>query len=767
MVLPALTLCLATIAPPAAGEPRDAIAAVPGPLAPPSPRDARALGVGTLIPDAAGTALDGTVRGWRTGRGDPVTVVALTSVTCPLCRKFGPSLARIEAAYRDRGVRFVFVNVSGTDTAEAMRRQVSDLGLKGLYLDDHDDRIAAALRARTTTEVFVIDAANTLVYRGAVSDQYGANFALESPRHRYLEDALDAALARRAPAVAATNSPGCAIEPPSAAASPKAGTVTYAREISRIIGANCVECHRAEGVGPFALDTYEAVSRRAAMIREVTQDGTMPPWFAAPVRDPAGAHAPSPWSNDRSLSDAEKQAIAAWIEAGKPEGDRADLPLPRAVDPGGWKIETPDAVFQIPEPIAIKADGTMPYQLVVVPTGLQEEKWVRATQIMPTDPSVVHHVLVFALPEQEATDPDRRRRLGADESRGYWAAYVPGNDSAIHPDGFAKRLPARSSLLFQIHYTPNGTATRDQMRIGLAFADMPPTHLVRTAAIASRRLSIPPGADNHRETGQVRIPSDARILAFMPHMHVRGKAYRYEIEPAGGTGRKLLLDIPHYDFNWQLRYELRDPVDAPRGATLHGTAWYDNSSGNPANPDPTREVRWGEQTYEEMMLGYVEYYLVDEDPTKPDELDGAAVPRGGRAGGPGGAFRGRPGGAVFDRLLAQFDADDDGRIRKDEVPDRLHPQFDRLDRSQDGVLTDARAAPCSTSCWPSRHPHAGRQLRPVAHPELAVDRLRDRRHRVRAQAELPRDVRPAEPALEEPRDLQLARRQHDVGGGPQ
>ena len=686
MILPALILCLSSIDPPAglpaAGAPPVATSAAPGPLAPPSPRDARALGVGRLIPDATGTALDGAVRGWRAGRGDSVTVVALTSVTCPLCRKFGPSLARIEAAYGDRGVRFVFVNVSGVDTVEAMRRQASDLGLKGLYLDDSDDRIAAALRARTTTEVFVIDAANTLVYRGAVSDQYGADFALESPRHRYLEDALDAALARRAPAVAATNSPGCAIEPPSAAASPKAGTVTYAREISRIIGTNCVECHRTGGVGPFALDTYESVSRRAAMIREVTQEGSMPPWFAAPVRDATGAHAPSPWSNDRSLSDAEKGAIAAWVEAGKPEGDRADLPLPRTFDAGGWKIGTPDAVFRIPDPIAIKADGTMPYQLVVVPTGLQQDTWVRATQIMPTDPSVVHHVLVFALPEEAAKDPERRRRLGADESRGYWAAYVPGNDAAIYPDGFAKRLPARSSLLFQIHYTPNGTATRDQMRIGLVFADHAPTHLVRTAAVASRRLSIPPGADNHREAGQVRIPADARILAFMPHMHVRGKAYRYELEPAGGGGRTMLLDIPDYDFNWQLRYELRDPIEAPRGTTLHGTAWYDNSAGNPANPDPTKTVRWGPQTYDEMMLGYVEYYLVDEDPTKPDEFDGIATPRRGVAGGPGG----RPGAAVFERLLAQFDADDDGRIQKDEVPDGLHRQFERLDRDRDGVL---------------------------------------------------------------------------------
>jgi thiol-disulfide isomerase/thioredoxin len=592
------------------------------PLAPPSPRDARALGIGTYVQDAAAPDLDGKPRSWRSGRGDSLTVIALTSVRCPLCRKFGPSLARIEDAYADRGVKFVFVNVSGTDTTEEMRKQVADLGVEGIYLDDRDGRIAAALRAATTTEVFVIDSANTLVYRGAVSDQYGVNFTRDAPRRKYLEDALDAALDRRVPDTQATSSPGCAIEPQAVASGAGSGTpaITYARDISRIINANCIECHREGGVGPFRLDSFEAVTRRASMIRAVTQEGTMPPWFAAPMpRSGSGPHS-SPWSNDRSMSQAERDAIATWIAAGKPEGDPTDLPLPRTFSQSEWTIGTPDAIFQLPDPIAIKADGFMPYQSVVVPTGLTEDRWVQAVQIVPTDPSVVHHVLVFAVDEQTAKDPVVRRRLAADESRGYWAAYVPGNSSLVLPPGMARRLPARSSLLFQIHYTPNGKATSDQMRLGVVFADGAPKHLVRTAAIADRQLRIPPGARNHKEDASLRIPANAKILAFTPHMHVRGTAYRYEIEDADGSGRRILLDIPKYDFNWQLRYELREPLDAPRGAVLHGTAWYDNSADNPANPDPAKTVRWGPQTVDEMMLGYVEYYLVDEDPLNPVDL---------------------------------------------------------------------------------------------------------------------------------------------------
>ncbi|MFM1871949.1 MAG: hypothetical protein RL398_1371, partial [Planctomycetota bacterium] len=365
----------------------------PSAAAPPSPRDARSFGVGRHVGDATGRDLAGEPRPWRAGRGERLTVLALTSVTCPLCKKFAPSLARIEADYAQRGVKFVYVNVSGTDTCEEMQAQARANGFAGLYLQDEHQQIVATLGARTTTEVFVVDAANTLVYRGAVSDQYGVNFTLDAPRNRYLEQAMDAALRHELPTTRATNAPGCAIEVDTARSPHATAPVTYARDIARILQDNCVECHRRGGVAPFALDDYEAVARRATMIRTVTQDGLMPPWFAAK------SHDQSPWANDRSLSDAEKDSIAAWVVAGKPRGDDTDLPLPRTYATGEWTIGTPDAVFQIPEPIAIKADGFMPYQNVLVPTNLAEDTWVRGAQIVPTDKSVVHHVLVFVLPE--------------------------------------------------------------------------------------------------------------------------------------------------------------------------------------------------------------------------------------------------------------------------------------------------------------------------------------------------------------------------------
>jgi hypothetical protein len=281
------------------------------------------------------------------------------------------------------------------------------------------------------------------------------------------------------------------------------------------------------------------------------------------------------------------------------------------------------------------------------------------------------------LPEAALHDRAARRRAAIDEARGFFAAYVPGNDAVVYPEGMAKRLPKGSVLAFQIHYTPAGTATQDQLKIGFVFGDEAPRHLVRTAAVSNRRIRIPPGAADHAETASVRLPADARLLAFMPHLHVRGKAFRYELERPGAgrtDAREVVLDIPRYDFNWQLRYILREPLAAPRGSRLFATAWYDNSAGNPANPDPSRTVRWGPQTYDEMMLGYVEYYLVEEDPSQPEELTGDAPPANRRI-------------PSFDELLQQFDANADGRIERSEVPIGLRRQFDRLDRSKDGVLT--------------------------------------------------------------------------------
>lgn len=557
-------------------------------------------GVGRRVADFAFTDLGGNAGRLAELTGGRALVIAFTGTGCPLASKYTPTLARLEREYAGRGVSFLFVNPTAADLPDDIRSAIAEHGLKGRYVHDREGAIARVLGARTTTEMLMLDAARTVVFRGAVDDQYGLGYSLEAPRRRFLADALEAHLAGRVPLIAATEAPGCVLEPDRAGSGVVAsGSLTYHGRISRIIQSNCVECHRPGGVGPFSLLTYDDVVSRAGMIRRQVSRGAMPPWFASPP--PAGET--SHWRNDRSLSREDKADLLAWLEGDRLLGDAGDAPLPRTFT-DGWLIGKPDAVLELPRAVAVKADGVMPYQTLRVETNFGEDRWVRGYELRPTARGVVHHIIVQVLPKGAKLS----ERGGDSEREGLFAAYVPGNAHALFPPGFAKRIPAGATVTFQMHYTPNGRATTDRTQLGLVFATEPPRHAIEVFGLANPRLRIPPGAGNHAETASITLPQDATILGFLPHMHLRGKAARYEVAFADGT-RRLLLDVPRYDFNWQLPYQFAEPPTLPRGSRLVYTAWYDNSAVNPANPDPSREVRWGQQTFDEMMLGYVEYYV--------------------------------------------------------------------------------------------------------------------------------------------------------------
>ena len=609
-----------------AGRLRDALGASPAitrplpsataPTAPASPREGPKIlkpaeaGVGRLVADLTFTDLDGKTGHLSDYRAAKALVIAFTSTTCPITMKSTASLGRLEKEFAGRGVACLFVNPTATDTVADIRSALREHGLAGRYVHDRDNSLATALDAKTTAEVFVLDAARTLVYRGALDDQYGVGYSLDAPRHTYVRDALTALLAGKRPLVAATDAPGCTLDLQLAAlAWPAAPTpapaaqsnLTYHNRISRLVQNNCLECHRDGGVAPFSLATYEDVRSHAGMMRKQVDRGAMPPWFAAPSAPGESIH----WSNDRSLAAADKADLLAWLAGDKPIGDPADAPLPRTF-PAGWLIGTPDTVLQFPKAVAIKADGVMPYQTIRVETNFTEDKWVQGYEVQPTARTVVHHVIVRVHPPGEQARG--KRDAGGEERDGFFAAYVPGNTSSIFPPGFAKKIPAGSTLSFQMHYTPNGKATTDQTKLGLIFSPAPPQHVIQVAGLANPRLNIPPGNAHHPETTAITLPAAVTLLSFTPHMHVRGKAARYEAVLPDGTRRRL-LDVPAYDFNWQLQYRLAEPLSLPRGTRLVYTAWYDNSTGNPANPDPTKTVRWGPQTFDEMMLGYVEYFV--------------------------------------------------------------------------------------------------------------------------------------------------------------
>jgi len=555
------------------------------------------VGIGRMIADAPFTDLAGKAHRLSELKASKGIVIIMTSATCPVSKRYIPSIAKLEKELAGKGIAMLLVNPFASETADEIKTQFAEHGITSAYIHDKEKTLTAALQARTTTEVFLLDATRTLVYRGAFDDQYGINYNLDAPKHRYLHDALAAFLKNESPHIAATAAPGCELDlgsAPKLAASP----VTYHRDVARILQQNCVTCHRDGGIAPFALDDIEEVKDRAKVIKRVISEGTMPPWFAA-LDEKATSN---PWANDCSLSARDKADLFAWLESSdRPLGNVAEAPAKRTY-PAEWSIGTPDLIIPLSRAYDIKADGFMPYAFDVVDTDIAKDQWVTAYEILPSARDVVHHVIV-QVHEKGSDARDREEGAG-----GYWAVYVPGNGSCVYPEGFARKIPAGARVSFQIHYTPSGKAKKERLRMGLVFAKTAPQYEVKTLALANNRIAIPPGASHHVETSTRRVPFEIPITSYMAHMHIRGKAFKYEVTYADGK-TETLLDIPRYDFNWQLRYDYKQPKLIPRGSTLTITAVYDNSADNKANPDPTKLVKWGSQTVDEMMLGYFEYFV--------------------------------------------------------------------------------------------------------------------------------------------------------------
>jgi mono/diheme cytochrome c family protein len=380
--------------------------------------------------------------------------------------------------------------------------------------------------------------------------------------------------------------------PPAAPASPTAAPTFY-RDVLPVLQQRCQVCHHAGGAGPFALETLADAEKNAPMIAEVVETGRMPPWQA----DPAVGH----FANARVLPPAEKQLLLDWTANLKP-GDEKDAPPPRAW-PSGWALGEPDAIVSLPRVMHVPARGVVDYVYTDVPTEFGEDKWLKAWQVRSSSPTVVHHVLVFVKYPSGAGQPPNFRG-GLD---GYFASALPGDQVLPFAQGTARRLPRGTTLVFQVHYTPDGTARDNQVQMALWFAkkDEPIEREARTVALNNTHFQIMPNAKGQEVRARYTFQSDVILYGLTPHMHVRGESFRYLLMMPDGTSRPL-LNVPHYDFAWQNTYRLETPMFVPRGAKMVGLATFDNTSGNPANPDPNRTVYFGEQTTDEMMIGYMD-----------------------------------------------------------------------------------------------------------------------------------------------------------------
>jgi peroxiredoxin len=535
-----------------------------------------------------------------------LVVVAFLGTDCPLVKLYGARLEEMSKKYAERGVTFVGINSNRQDTPTKIGAHARTHGMNFTILKDPDNAIADAFGAERTPEMFVLDAKRAVRYHGRIDDQYGlttgSGYGKPKLTRSDLAEAIDELLADKPVSVATTAASGCII-----GRIPKVkphGEVTYTNQIARIFQDRCVECHRPGQIGPFPLTTYEEVLGWGEMIREVVDQRRMPPWYANPDH--------GTFANDRSLPAEEKELIARWVENGQPEGDPKDLPAPREFAEG-WQIPQPDAVFYISdEPVKVPAEGTVEYLHYTVDTGFTEDKWVKAVEARPGNRGVVHHIIVTVISPGEDTERAFRRSGGL-------AGYAPGMQARVYREGVGTRIPAGAKLRFQMHYTPNGVATEDRSAVGIVFAD-PATikYEARGGVCGTVSINIPAGESDHVINAKQTLLHDIRLTGMMPHTHVRGKSFRYEVDYPDGR-HEVLLDVPRFDFNWQLWYHLAEPKLLPKGSVIRTTAHYDNSADNVFNPDPSINVRYGDQTWEEMMFGWYSTIVPRNQAPEDDE----------------------------------------------------------------------------------------------------------------------------------------------------
>ena len=493
-------------------------------------------------------------------------------------------LQALAAKYVDQGVEFLLIDSHRRAAREAIAQQARTAGITLPILVDETQLVGEQLGMTHDGEVLIVDPKGWKVaYRGA----------LAANGKSLVADVLDAVVSGGTLPTATSPASGCPIDLRGRMQPAKPVQISYTQQIAPLLQEKCVVCHREGGIGPWQMSRYEMIKGFAPMIREVVRTQRMPPWHA-------DSHY-GKFSNDRSLSNEQAQLLVHWIEAGAPRGTGTDPLLSQKKDWPQWALGTPDLVVETP-PFTVPRTGTIPYRMITVKSPLDRDVWVRAIDFLPGQRAVLHHIIASA-------GGERFGGIGLNN-------YVPGAQPLEIPQDNGIFLPKGSVFHFQMHYTPNGQELTDVTKMGLYFMKEPPQYRYRSMIFIQPRLRIPAGAKSHVEVAQNVFKEDAVIYSLHPHAHFRGKASSFVAKYPDGR-EQTLLNVPAYDFNWQSTYELAQPLTVPAGTKVIYTQVFDNSTQNRANPDPTRNVRFGEQTWDEMVFGVIRYRGTQPDADKP------------------------------------------------------------------------------------------------------------------------------------------------------
>lgn len=525
-----------------------------------------------------------------------LVVLAFLGTECPMVQFYAPRLSEIQSDF-ESDVAVIGINSNVQDSLTELQIFKKKHELDYPLLKDLRNRVADKLKAERTPEVFLLDHRGVVIYHGRINQEYSPGLKREGESRLDLRLAIDQALAGKKIEVPETVATGCHIgriqevEP--------VGEITYTKDIAPILNDRCVRCHREGEIAPFTLTSYEDVVGWEYTILEVIEDKRMPPWFANPSH--------GSFANDARLSDKERETLETWVDNGMPKGDLSDLPEP-PVFADGWAIPEPDQIILMDDkPFSVPAEGVVDYQRFVVDPGWDEDKYIYAAEARPQNRAVVHHILAYVIPPGSRR-PDLKRVV---------VGYAPGGDPIRLADGVAIHVPAGSKLLFEMHYTPNGTEQTDCSSIGVCFLDKEQVRKELRGEIAINGLRgkdmIPQGESNHKVQAVYTSKRDELLKSMTPHMHLRGKSFTYKAYFPDGS-EKILLDVPKYDFNWQIKYILKEPIELKRGTRILCTAVYDNSENNPSlsREELARKyVWWGDQTNDEMMIGFMDMVAPD------------------------------------------------------------------------------------------------------------------------------------------------------------
>lgn len=519
-------------------------------------------------------------------------VLVFANTTCPVAQKYIPKINQLSREYADKGVKFALVNTGPDDTIVQMAYHALEYKIEVPVVKDLDGGVVMAVGATRTPEAVVITN-GMLVYRGRIDDQFRVSGDQPSVVHDDLKLAIDAVLEGKPVPTAETPVEGCEITFPE---TPKpAAPVTFAKDVAPILLKNCVPCHRDGESTPFSLATYDQAAAKADVIGRVVSEGRMPPWFAHPG---FGA-----WENARMLTADEKRIIAQWIEGGKQVGDLAAMPAPPQFPASKWIIGEPDLVLTEKDVYKLPATGVIDYVYVTLPYQFPEDTWVQGIQIQPSNPKVVHHAnVVYTVP------PD-----GYKEDTNFLTGRVPGGSPAMLTNGVAFFIPKGAVLTVQVHYVTTGKEETNQITVGLRYAKETVMKRAHHKVLSARGFTIPPGEAAQPVAKTKTIEDDATVIALFVHMHLRGKNTKFFAHYPDGTDETLLV-IPNYSFNWQMPYvySAAAPKKLPAGTKIECASQFDNSAFNPFNPDPTATVKYGPQTFHEMMDGYI-FYTIDNE----------------------------------------------------------------------------------------------------------------------------------------------------------